>query len=395
MPIDTRLDGRPDQVAATARWLHDQLAFEVNSSAASLRSAHADATEGWNGAAGAVFQARMTTNSERARNLHAGIESASTGLTRYAEHLAEAQDHMRRAREIAAGAALRVDGTVIHEPGTAPATGAGLDDPTTAATHRRQQEAYHLAQAEAQKGRTAMGVGDAIVKNMWDDVRQKYHLMVGDFVNGGVYGGMMAKRVADLSEAAELAKKSSTDLATEYRKTPGGTPKSQALNNAAFAKHLEAQKLDVKATNIARRAGSRIPLIGLGVTAAGIGYDITHGKPATKAIISGIGGAGVAVLVGAGIGTVLGGPVGTVVGATLGAAAGTAVSAVLDVAYDHRDEINRAIGTAHQVAFETIGDGVDTVNKTIGAANQAAAAAVGEVNEALGNGAKKVLNAIF
>jgi hypothetical protein len=392
--IDACLDGRPDQVHATSRWLRDQLAFEVNAGAASLRSADADAAEGWRGVAGTAFQGRVSTDATRATELHAGIVSAADGLSRYADQLAIAQGHMARAREIAAGASLPINGQTILEPGAPPAVpdlpADGRATPAllaqqdeTMSAYQRQVDAYNLAQGEAQKGRAAMNGWDEFLKNMKDDANQKWHLMGADFVNGGVYGGIMAKRAQDVRKAAEAAKVAAARHVDDYLKATGGSAASRAANNAAFAKHMDFQNLDNKATGIARRAGSKIPLVGLGVTAAGIGYDIAHGKPVTKAVISGVGGAGAAVVVGMIVGSAAG-PLGTVAGAALGGLVGTAVSSGLDMLYDHRQEIADFAGGRVDDAREAVTEHVQAVGRSLD-----------NTADALGDGAKKMFNAIF
>jgi hypothetical protein len=62
--------------------------------------------------------------------------------------------------------------------------------------------------------------------------------------------------------------------------------------------------------------------------------DIHEGKPASKAIISGVGGALAAVEMGAVIGTAIAPPFGTIVGVGVGLVAGVVVSGALDYAYD-------------------------------------------------------------
>jgi len=53
---------------------------------------------------------------------------------------------------------------------------------------------------------------------------------------------------------------------------------------------MGASGLESEAENIGRRFASKIPVIGWGISAVGIGWDIHQGKPPAKAIFSGVAG---------------------------------------------------------------------------------------------------------
>ena len=151
--------------------------------------------------------------------------------------------------------------------------------------------------------------------------------------------------------------------------------KSKALNLASWEKYLEADKVDRSAIRIGAKVEARLPIIGLAVTAVDIGYDIHTGKPAGKAIISGLGGALAAAGAGAAIGSLVPVPVvGTVVGAAAGLVVGMVTSGALDAAYDHLPAGTR---DAIEGGFDAIGHGV------------------ADAGDAVGDGAKKVWNSIF
>jgi hypothetical protein len=110
------------------------------------------------------------------------------------------------------------------------------------------------------------------------------------------------------------------------------------------------------------------------ITAGSIGYDVHQGKPAGKAIISGVGGALAAAGTGALIGTAIGGPVGTVIGAGPGLVVGAITSGALDWGYDQLPQ-------SWQSSIES---GVSAVGR-----------GVKDVGSAIGEGAKDVWNSIF
>lgn len=348
MPIDTRLDGRPEEVHATARWLRSQLAFEVGAGASAMNSARTSATSGWQGAAGTAFQSRMATNATTAGELRAGIERTAGNLTEYANQLAIAQQHMAGAREIAARGGLAVDGFVIRDPGPAPGTPDATATPAmlaahtdAVAAHQRQVDAYLLADGEARKGDAAMRFGTDVAENMRDDITRKWFFATGDMANG-VYGGFLRKHIDVIAKHATTTMEQAKKLEAHYLKAQGGSAHSKSLIKMISEQTVAAKAAESRAASLTVRFAKKVPVIGYAITAAGVGYDIQHGKPAVKAVASGaasIGGsiAG-AALTGAAIGTSLG-PVGTVVGVAAGAVVGGLLaSGITDAAYDRLPE---------------------------------------------------------
>ncbi|MFC4069648.1 WXG100 family type VII secretion target [Actinoplanes subglobosus] len=332
MPIDTRLDGRPESVQATARWLRTHLAFEVKAGAAAMNSARADAGTGWQGAAGTAFQQRAAGHTATAETLRADIERAADRLTEFADQLAVAQQHMANAREIAARGGLTVDGYVIQEPGSGPAP----------AGQQQQVEAYALAEREAGLGNAVWRFVLDVLKNMMDDLRQKWFFAFGDLANG-TYGGFLKKHIsillADAKEAAEQVKK----LEAAYLKSQGGSAHSKSLINLISEQKLAAAATEARASSLSTGLLKKVPLIGYAITAAGVGYDIQHGKPAVKAVVGGLasigGSIGGGILGGAAAGAIGAGPVGLVVGGAIGGViGGLAASGITDAVYDRLPE---------------------------------------------------------
>jgi hypothetical protein len=100
---------------------------------------------------------------------------------------------------------------------------------------------------------------------------------------------------------------------------------------------------EARAASLSTGLLKKVPVIGYAITAAGVGYDIRHGKPAVKAITGGAAGIGGSILGGMAGGALAGtfgfGPVGTVVGAAIGGVAGGLVaSGITDAAYDRLPE---------------------------------------------------------
>ncbi|HWS31495.1 MAG TPA: hypothetical protein VN408_01995, partial [Actinoplanes sp.] len=295
MAIDTRLDGQPDSVHATARWLRNNLAFEVKASAAAMHSARTDADISWQGAAGTAFQRSMSRHATTAEALHADMETAADKLTELANQLAIAQQHMTNAREIAVGGGLTVDGYVIQEPGLAPAvdisTAATPEIPAThteaVAAHQRQVDAYMLAEREAGLGNTAWQFILDVLRNMLDDLTQKWFFALGDLTNG-TYGGFLKAHVNVLGADAKEAAEQITKLEVAYLKSQGGSAHSRSLVSAISEQKLGTVATEARISSLSTGLLKKVPIIGYAITAAGVGYDIQHGKPAVKAVTGGL-----------------------------------------------------------------------------------------------------------
>jgi uncharacterized protein YukE len=354
MAIDTRIEGDPEGIRASSQWLKGSLAAGVDRTVGEMRTARADAAGGWQGDAGPAFQARMDSGSRKADELRADIETAANSLVVYADELEDAQRGMARTRELARSAGLAVVDDQIQPPGDGPTLQAAGAD-----AYQAKIEAYQLAQRQADGYWSADNAAKAIARNVWDDLYGKAFLQAGDLVNGAVVGGLVAKHRSLLKAQSLALLDDSKRLADHYLKTPGGTPQSRALNNASWKRFLEGDELARRAPKAGARVASKIPIIGLGITAAGIGYDIQQGKPAGKAVISGVGGAGAAMLAGAAIGTMIPVPVlGTVAGAVGGLIIGVGVSGALDYAYDGLPQgVKDSIEGGITAAGDAIGDG--------------------------------------
>lgn len=89
-------------------------------------------------------------------------------------------------------------------------------------------------------------------------------------------------------------------------------------------KESTAAKLPSSALQAGGKVLSKVPWIGVGFTAAGIGWDASQGKSVAKSTTSGAS----SLVVGSVVGTAIGGPVGTVLGGLAGVGVGFAVDEV-------------------------------------------------------------------
>jgi hypothetical protein len=378
MPIDTRIDGDPASIRASADWLRNRLAVQVDHCVDELFGARDDADAGWRGDAGPAFSSRMDAAARTSDTLRADAERVAQSFNTYADDLSTAQAGMERARGIARDAGLQLSGTTILDPGPAPAVTAWPADraptPAMVEAHNAKVAAYVSAQQEANRAGGIIDAARSIGQNVWDDIRGKAALNAADFVNGAVVGGLAAKHTSILKGQADELMKESRVAAERYLRAPGGSAEARRLNMESYRKFLDADEYTRRAGAVGRRVGSKLPIVGIAITAAGIGYDIHQGKPVGKAVVSGVGGALAAAGTGALVGTAIGGPVGTVVGAGAGLVVGLVVSGGLDWGYDQLPDGAKA---AIEGGIKEAGD------------------AIGDAGEAIGDGAKKVWDSIF
>jgi hypothetical protein len=93
----------------------------------------------------------------------------------------------------------------------------------------------------------------------------------------------------------------------------------------------------------------KIPVVGSLITAAGIWYDISNGKPAGKAFLSGVASLGAGIVVG----MAFGGPV------AVAAVGGVLISAVAGVAADTvYDALPKGVQDAIDDGVEAVGEGI-------------------------------------
>ncbi|WP_229068834.1 WXG100 family type VII secretion target [Actinoplanes sp. DH11] len=375
MPIDTRLDGQPEQVRATARWLRDQLAFEVGAGATAMTTTRAEAAQGWQGAAGSAFGDRMSREASAAGELRATLEDTAGRLTELADQLDRARQHMAAAREVAANGGLAVDGYLIGDPGTAPAAPDPAATPAVLAAHtdavagyQRQANAYVVAEGEArQAGAVQRFLADTWT-NMADDVRQKWFLISGDAVNGFA-GGLLGEHVRVLRAHGDSVLEQAKRLEAHYVNSQGGSAHSRSLIKLISEETAAGRAAQQRAAAAGARLAGKVPVIGAVITVAGIGYDIQRGKPAAKAVASGAGGMGASILGGMAGGALAGtmgfGPVGTVVGAVAGGVvAGVVTSGVIDAAYDRLpDGVHDAFAEGQAAVGKALGEVGDDAGK--------------------------------
>lgn len=405
MPIDTKIEGDPESIRGAARWLRGTLSAGIYDCTTAVYSARTTSESEWTGAAGEAFRTRITGGARKADELSTNADSVGVSFDSFADDLHTAQIRMDRARQIALDGGLTVVDQQIQEPGPAPA------DPGTLAAdatpeertahgaavqaqeaHAAQQAAYQAASTEASGAREDYNAAVDLARRVWSDLTGKAVLNAADFATG-VAGALTGAHAAALRGTATALAQHGQTLSARYVATgaatrsadvarwlaqrgmgsaddlAGGTsPASLRALAAERARILDDLAGNHSATNTAQLAANRasrlpnllnrtvrgIPVIGLGITAAGIGYDIHTGKPPAKAIVSGLAGFGASVAVGAAIG----GPVGVVAGIGVG----LVTSGLADMAWEALpDSVTGPIDDGVAAVGGAIADGADAV----------------------------------
>lgn len=392
MPIDTKIDGSPANIRGTASWLRTNLQTAVHDCGTQVYRARADAEGGWQGEASAGFQNRMNAGGHGIDGLHADIGTLSRSFDQYADGLQTAQAGMQRARNIARAAGLTVAGDTIENPGPAPAippppangqvTRPQLDQYQSAVQaaeiHHAKVLAFNEAQGEATRTRGILDDARRAAENAWQDLSGKRYLHATDFTNELAGHLIEIQRTTLKAQAASLRTEASK-FEDNYLHSPGGSDQARLNESLRLQNTLEASALDGEVDGLAR-AGSKIPIVGIAISGAGVGWDIAHGKPPGKAIFSGaLGTAGAFTadaLAGAAVESA--GIVGLAAALTpVGAAivAGVGVGVLADYAWDHwvpdgvKDKIESGLTTAgHEVVNVAKGAADDVVGaaKSVG-----------------------------
>lgn len=342
MPINTKIDGNPDSVRRAATWLRSSLQMSVRDCGSQLYRARTHAESGWQGTASSSFQGRMTTAGRGVDVVDADTGGLAQSFDHYADSLYTAQSGMQRAKDIAVQAGLAVHGDVIEDPGPAPTTAQSL--------------AFGQAKQEADRANGIVDGAKRFAQGFWKEIENKKYITATDFTSG-VAGNLIDKHKSILEKEAQRLTDESKSAEARYLRSPGGSPEAKFQEEMRLSKALGASELESEAENFGRRFASKIPVIGWGISIAGIGWDISHGKPPAKAIFSGVAGtlgaiAVVAVVPGVGW------------AAAAGVGAGVLIGMGADWAYDHLVPD----GVKHKIddGLRAVGHGLENAGKAVG-----------------------------
>lgn len=425
MPIDILVKGDPESCRQAGAWLGTALAEAVHDGGSDIYRARGDSEWGWGGSAGPAFRSRMATAGQDADRLQVDSSAIGRAFQVYGDDLFTAQSGMKRARQIALEGGLEVTDTSIIEPGPAPPvptpllqTGpistsaqAAYDSAVQAQqTYAQQVSAYNAAQGEASAARGVLTRGQEALATAARGIWGKRYITAFDsgatlFSAYGRRANYWLSAAQDYRSQALTANRNLTDMtraarngqfggdrAAFYRRLDAETQRYNGLlqrademTKRAFPSRLSRAAWSVRtavtnvsasvapgATALARSTLSKVPIVGLGVTAWGIGHDVNHGKPPGQAVVSGLAGMGAGLAV-AGTVAAVGGPVGWGVGGAI--AAGIVVGYGAEWAYSE---------FMPEGAKDAIDDGL-----------RAAGGAVEDGWDAVSGGARKAWDAVF
>lgn len=406
MPLNTEAKGDPHSLRATAGWLTAR-SGDTHDTGAQVYGARGDSESAWRGNAAEGFRTTMTKAGQKIDQLGGDLDSTSGALRTHADDLDTVKSRMEQAREIARGGGLTVSGNMIEEPGPAPVAPTPLptDKPATP-----EQQATHSAATQAQSAYAAKvkayQEASKVVVEANGKLDQAQRVLL-KFVTG--YRDKAVFNIADIATglAGAVGARSSAYRASAKAMDPGitraaryaGTPRTNPFAQLR-ADALEAQRrLDqtreynkATATRTARlvdklpdrlksglqttlafskstddianpllRGGtkvlSKLPVVGLGITAASTAFDIGTGKDPTTSIASNAGGFVAGSLATAGV-AAMGGPVGwgVAAGALVGAGVGFAIEEWGDDAVNVAGDAANWAGDKLGSAGEAVGD---------------------------------------
>lgn len=374
MPLETRVEGDPDNLLATASWVRQQK--DKQHASGDQISGSRNASGSWQGQAGEGFRGVAGQLMEMVNTVTGSADALYQAMQTHASDLRWVKGEMARALQVAHDGGLTVSGTVIEDPGPAPPPAAQRPPGSPPPTSQEQQAAGAAQQAGAayQKKVQAFAEASKIVegaRNKENESKQwtvRFLKGLMDPAKMGLTLGNMSTSMAthatnyvskwtgyakstsnNAAAAANLAdnpnmsqasrtkamilqvenkvnadeawsKANATRATRSLQKVPDGV--RNALNKNLLPDGIESRLPSGLKT--VGKVGSKIPYVGVAFTAAGIGSDALQGKDVGKSAVSGTS----SLVAGSVVGTAIGGPVGTVVGGLVGIGVGFAADEV-------------------------------------------------------------------
>lgn len=374
--LDTEVKGDPETLTVTAQWMRERC-VSLEDLARAFASARGESETGWLGLAGDNLRALLTEGDKMANGQTMLITSMVTALETHQADLRTVRARMQQARDVAREGGLVIEGFKIKEPGPAPAAPGQL--PKNATPQQKEQHAgLTEANADYVKQVRAYKEASQIVKATKDKETNSQSMVV-QFLSGTFDPAKFTVTLGDISggtAAAIAARTSAWRTIASNVKSPALASKMAANPSISAAGQLKAASIAAERTmdhkyalnmaqatrasrfidkyvpprvtrmldakivpksvtppaNIFVRGGSKVlsklPWVGLGFTAVGVGLDVSGGKDPTQAVVSNTAGFAVGGLIGASIG----GPVGAVAGGLIGVGVGFVVDEVWEAA---------------------------------------------------------------
>lgn len=369
MPLNIEVKGDPASIQETADWLRS-MAGEVGDTGTHVVRARGNSESAWEGDAAESFRRVAQQTAQAVDELETDYRGTQDALDVHASDLATVKSRMTEAAGVARDGGLEVTATQIMEPGPAPPAPTPLptDRPATATEAQGNAAATQAQSAYAAKVATYQECSRIVIETRETEISSQRRLLdaLGKFANktaftiAGVSTGLAAEtvkrtskfravattqaakaaRAANLMHSPNLSFTNQTKAAVIHAQNSvdaaGNANKATATRVARVLdrmpnwakKSLTAQfDFHQKVTPTTRIIGKatpvlkRVPVVGTGITAAGVAYDIQQGEDPTKAVVKGAS----SLATGVAVGAMIGGPAGVVVGGLVGWGAGAAI----------------------------------------------------------------------
>jgi hypothetical protein len=364
--IETKVEGKPEQITSLADWLTSSLEPAVSASGDKFSSARTSLGSEWQGETVEAIVSWLGGAVDVSDSLSTRITAIATALTTYASILSSVRTEAECVRSDAMAGALVVSGTVVQEPkDSSDAKKAALYSNlsgrmsaanSTLATGQqdlraslapsdvdRMKNGYQIFSIVANFARSgAPAIWTVYSRNFFSKEGVRLIDMAGD-IRSGIISTLPA---GALNSANASAANKSLNYARELE-MKGNSMLSKSKNYTAFGK-------GTKAAAAVKGFGAGLTVVGTGI---GIWADKQKGESDKQAWTSNLAAAGAGAATGAAVGSVIPGPgtaVGAVVGFTAVAASSYVASTFTDAAVDSLFEDNK--GVAHAAA-----EGADAV----------------------------------
>lgn len=400
MSIETKVEGKPDQIAGLADWLTSSLEPAVSTSGDKFSSARTSLGSEWQGETAEAIVNWLGDAVGASDSLSTRITNIATALTTYASILSSVKTEAECIRSDAAAGGLMVSGTVVQEP-------KGSSDAKKTALYSSLSGRMSTANSKLVTGqqdlRTALTARDV------DRVRNNYQIfnVVADAVRSATPAlwTIYMRRILTaeggrlISMGKELEEMIISGLPKGVLNPANARAANKSLNEATRlelkGKGMKAQGAAYKGGAPGTRLGNSVKAGGvvLAVVGTGIGYwaDRQQGESVEQAAVSntaatvvgGAAGIGATTLTGAAIGSVFPGPgtaIGGVIGFTVGVVTSIGVSTMTDAFVDSLYEDNKGVMHAIGEGLTATADLGESVVK--GAADAGKSVADGAVDVA-------------
>ncbi|HEY0541633.1 MAG TPA: WXG100 family type VII secretion target [Actinoallomurus sp.] len=375
MTIDIEVKGDPTALRTTASWL-GTAGGTVHTAGTQVYGARADSTAGWHGRAADGFRGAMTHIGGKIDQLTGKMTATGAALTAHAASLDTVRSRMTMARQVAVDGGLTVTATAIMPPGPAPAAPGTLKPNATAAERTAHANATAAQNAYVSQVRAYQQAGQIVTgarttettsqRNLLGSLSSQFDWTMaldtgGSVIAFGIERGSkfrvderhlanLATRAARLSTSTHLSSAQRLDAVAKFAKYSVAAQEARAATENNLLHRFSARlpqwaktgltftaggrapaptagglrpsgpapaNTALKVAKYATKIGGKVPVVGVAITAVGVGVDIANGEDPTKAVVSGAAGLVGGIAAGAAIGAI-GGPVGALIGGIVG-----------------------------------------------------------------------------